>query len=545
MKKYNSVTFKLFVILTLFLLSFVCILVYVQTFIVGRLYMTTNYAQEMENKLYGQLENTGFFAGYTYNHLYFSSDVNFKKYITEEIHSFENANKTYLVVFNKDFKIKYITDSAKNNLKDSYLSNISNHLSSKALNTKEFSSVDLKFSVFLMDKPILNTEKPKGIDKEYPYTLSTGPKDTFRVFDKLIPSKYIAVSTPILLDKQEINYIVIIMPEVFTDKSSLILKKYILYILIASIILILIISAIFSYLITKPIIKINKTASKMINLNFNEKCNIKSKDEIGNLSNSLNYLSSKLDDTLKELYSANIQLQKDLDFQRELDLLRKDFIASVSHEFKTPITLIKGYTESLKDNIALEEEKEGIYNIITCEADKMDRLIYDLLELCQMESTRYELTVEDFYIDALVENVIKKYDLILKEKNLYFEIFIEDKDILICGDSFKIEQVITNFLNNAILHTEKHKKIRLCLSKEEELMIFSIENEGKHIPEEDLKNIWEKFYRVDKSRNQKSGGTGLGLAICKVILDHHKARYGVENTLNGVKFYFILKCIVE
>ncbi|KAJ50549.1 signal transduction histidine kinase [Clostridium tetanomorphum] len=533
MKIYKGITFKLFIILISFLLFFMGILVYVQIFVVGRLYMTTEYAQEMEKKLYNKLLETDFFGSYTYINLY--CPLNKDSAIMKEVKNYENVNKAYLIIFDKDFKLKYITDSAKKNLSKSNLNYISKNLSNGPIDsivTHKFdNSQHRTFSVSNGDS-----------EKYYPFTFSIGHKQTFRVYGKFSPSKYIAISTPIQLNKNDVNNIVIIMPEVFTSKSSLILKKYVLYIIIASIICILILSAIFSYLITKPIIGINNVASKMINLDFSAKCNVKSDDEIGNLSKSLNYLSGKLNDTIESLYLANNQLKKDLDLQKELDLLRKDFIASVSHEFKTPITLIKGYTESLKDNVAEECEKEDIYNIITTEVDKMDRLIQDLLDLSQMETDRYTLNITEFYIDELLEYIIKKYILLLKEKNINFEVSIESKNILVSGDSFKIEQVITNFLNNAITYTQKNKKITVYLKKEENLVCFSVENEGTHIPDEDIEKIWEKFYRVDKSRSHHSGGTGLGLAICKVILDHHETIYGAENTPTGVKFYFKLNC---
>lgn len=537
MKKYKSITFKLFGILTLFLISFVCILVYIQTFIVGRLYMTTNYTLDLEKRLYDKLSHDKFFSFYTYSNQFFSSKPYFTSSILKEMSDYETVNKAYLIILDQNFNIKYITDNGKSNIKTSNLNYIKKHLRSTCsnLNTDSFTFSSDGFSISGSYK-----DGSEIVKKDYLFTLALGDKDTFRIYGNLLPSKYIAMSTPILLSNKELNYIVVAVPEVFTDTSSSILKKYIIYIIVVSIFCILFLSFLFSYLITKPIVKINKVASKMINLDFSMECSVKSNDEIGNLSKSLNYLSSKLNDTLEKLYSANDNLQKDLDLQKELDLLRKDFIASVSHEFKTPITLIKGYTESLKDNIAEEEEKEEIYNIITTEVEKMDRLIQDLLEVSKMEAANYSFNMSDFYIDELLNNVIKKYTLMLNDKKINICISIKNDNILIVGDTFKIEQVFTNFINNAIFHTESNHQIKIDLIEEEAFVLFSIENEGKHIPKEEIKNIWEKFYRLDKSRNSKSGGTGLGLAICKLILEGHKCIYGVENTTLGVKFYFKL-----
>ena len=319
----------------------------------------------------------------------------------------------------------------------------------------------------------------------------------------------------------------------YTSKSEQILRRHDIDIVIPAAVMIPILPGIFSYIIKKTTETTNKTASKMINMNFSEKCDIKSKDEIGSLASSLNFLSNKLDSTLNELYTANKNLKNELEIE-------KDFIGAVSHEFKTPITIIKGYTESLKDNVAVGNEKDMAYNIILKETSNMNKLVQNLIELSVMESKGCKLDMSTFYIDNLLISIYEKYKYIIKEKNISFSYDINYKNATVRADKFRIEQVITNFLSNAAINTPEKGSIILLSKKQEKKIYISIQNSGNHISKENIQKIWDKFYRIDKSRSKKSGGTGLGLAICKAILENHNFSYGVKNTEYGVEFYFYI-----
>lgn len=269
---------------------------------------------------------------------------------------------------------------------------------------------------------------------------------SFRVKGFLgIPSKYIAISRWTDDYNGRGVYVVAVTAEVYTTQNEEVLKKYVVYMFLGALIFIFIISWIISYIITRPVLKISKVASKMIEMDFKEKCDVKSDDEIGNLAGSLNFLSEKLDVTLKKLKSANEKLKSDLDMQKELDDLRKEFIAAVSHEFKTPITLIRGYTESIRDDVVRQDEKDMVISTIIGEVNKMDRLVQELLDLSNMEAPGYKLNLCRFYIDKLLEKVSKKYELIMHDNEIIFDTRIDIKDAEISGDSFRIEQVITNF----------------------------------------------------------------------------------------------------
>ncbi|MBC8060914.1 MAG: HAMP domain-containing protein [Clostridiaceae bacterium] len=324
-------------------------------------------------------------------------------------------------------------------------------------------------------------------------------------------------------------------------EASSVIKEFYVYFYVLAIVLIIILSLVYTNMITNPLKKLNKTALKMSQLDFTEKCNVTTKDEIGSLATTLNFLSYNLGNSLNALQTANEKLTKDIEKEKALERMRKEFVAGVSHELKTPISLINGYAEGLKDNIAEGEEKDYYLDVIMDESQKMSILISDMLDLSQLESGNFKLDEYYFEMEELIASIVKKHATIFEAKNISIKVNIATKSSEVFGDSFRIEQVITNLLGNAIKNTPQGEGIFISLSQVEEEILFEIENHGTQIPVEDLENIWEKFYKVEKSRNRVLGGTGIGLSIVKNILSLHKSNFGVENTETGVKFYFFLK----
>jgi signal transduction histidine kinase len=316
-------------------------------------------------------------------------------------------------------------------------------------------------------------------------------------------------------------------------------KEYYVYIYIAGIFVIILISTIYSGMISKPLVRMNKSASKMAQLDFSVKCRINSNDELSELAGTLNFLSENLDKTLSELKSANEKLTEDIEKERELERMRREFVAGVSHELKTPVALIKGYAEGIKDGIAEGQKKEQYLDIIVDEADKMSALINDMLDLSKMEAGKLTLSFDYFNINGLIKKVVQKHDEEVVSKNISVRI-TSDTDTLVRGDEFRIEEVITNYFTNAVNHTDIGSKIEIHTILYEDHIKVEIENQGEPIPEEEIPRIWEKFYRIEKSRNRNLGGTGLGLAISKNILLLHQSDFGVYNTKDGVCFYFTL-----
>lgn len=324
------------------------------------------------------------------------------------------------------------------------------------------------------------------------------------------------------------------------NEASGVIKEFYTYFFVIAIILVIIMSLFYSNIITKPLLEINKSASKMAQLDFTERCVVRGEDEIGNLAGTLNFLSENLQLSLNSLKEANSKLQEDIDRERYIERMRKEFVASVSHELKTPINLIEGYAEGLKDNIFEDKDKEFYLDVIIDEAQKMGSLVYDMLDLSQLESGSFKLNKEEFSLKELIERTIKKLSGIINDKSINLELNLAD-NIMVYGDWNRIEQVMINYITNAVRHTDIGGKITINMIEDNKLARVEVLNSGENIPEDEMDKIWDKFYKVDKSRNRSFGGTGMGLSIVKNIVLLHGGSYGAENTEGGVKFYFSIE----
>ena len=223
--------------------------------------------------------------------------------------------------------------------------------------------------------------------------------------------------------------------------------------------------------------------------------------------------------------------------------MRKSFISDVSHELKTPIALIQGYSEGLLENVNSDEENRKFYaEVILDETNKMDKLVKQLLELMKLEYGKREFNNREFDIVELEKAVIQKSKLLLEEKKVKV-ILDTSKEIKVFADDFYIEQVITNYLTNAIKNVkeidgEKYIKIENENLTESNVIRIKVFNTGENISEENLERIWKRFYKVDESRNRSQGGTGIGLAFVKAIMTNYNMKYGVINCEKGIEFYF-------
>lgn len=318
-----------------------------------------------------------------------------------------------------------------------------------------------------------------------------------------------------------------------------VIKQFYVYFCIGAVFFIIILALIYSNMIAKPLIKISKSAAKMAKLDFSHKCSVKSTDEIGSVAASLNFLSGNLENALNSLKQANAKLEEDIEKERSLEKMRKEFVAAVSHELKTPITLIDGYASALKDNIFEEKERDYYLDIITDEAKKMGELVSDMLDLSHLESGIFKLKRDEFNLTELIRLTLKKYGALMKEKQISLETELLN-NLKVYGDWMRLEQVITNFITNAIKNVDEEGRIYVRMLNLGHSVSIEIENTGSRISEQELPKVWDKFYKVDKSRQRKLGGTGIGLSIVKDILSLHGYSYGVCNTDIGVKFYFIV-----
>jgi len=287
-----------------------------------------------------------------------------------------------------------------------------------------------------------------------------------------------------------------------------------------------------------PILKLNEIAQRMAKLDFSQKYQVESTDEVGQLGESINSLSTQLHTAISELTVANRELLEDIERERRIDEMRREFISNVSHELKTPISLIQGYAEGLKENVNEDVENKNFYcEVIADEADKMGKLVGELLDLSQVEAGTFKLDKSNFEISRLVAKVMEKYKPIFLEKNVNCTL-VGESGLIVYADRFRTEQIIVNYLSNAINHVDDQKSITISIQSFQNKARVSIYNSGRPISPELLDRIWESFYKVDKARTRAYGGTGLGLSIVRAIQEIDNNRYGVLNRDGGVEFWF-------
>ncbi len=295
--------------------------------------------------------------------------------------------------------------------------------------------------------------------------------------------------------------------------------------------------------VTDPIKRLYYISDDMKKLNFEAKYESGGgyHSEIDALGSNMNELSKTLETTIKELKNANVSLKRDIAQKEEIDEMRKEFLSNVSHELKTPIALIQGYAEGLKEGISDDAESRNFYcEVIMDEASKMNIMVKKLLTLNQLEFGNEAANMERFDIVELISNYIKSADILAKQKDTVIK-FDEYDPIFVWGDEFKVEEVLMNYISNALNHIEGERIIEVKLTLKDNHVRVSVFNTGKPIPKESIGHIWEKFYKVDKARTREYGGSGVGLSIVKAIMEGMNQAYGVVNYDNGVEFYFELE----
>ncbi len=296
----------------------------------------------------------------------------------------------------------------------------------------------------------------------------------------------------------------------------------------------------FTRKITDPILELTKLSERMANLDFDAKYRSGGQNEIGVLGMNFNTMSEKLEQNISELKNVNYELLKDIEKKEKIESMRTEFIGNVSHELKTPIALIQGYAEGLKEGISDDPESRAFYcDVIMDEADKMNQLVKNLLTLNQLEIGQEEIDFARFDVVELIQGVLASNEILLRQKEAKVR-FDNKEPVYVWADEFKVEQVVRNYLSNAIQHLDYEKVIDIRMNQMEDKVRIFVFNTGKQIPPEDITQIWNKFYKVDKARTREYGGHGIGLSIVKVIMESFHQEYGVDNYENGVAFWFEL-----
>lgn len=325
-------------------------------------------------------------------------------------------------------------------------------------------------------------------------------------------------------------------------ESAAISNRFLLFAGAAAIVASILVAFFTTRHITKPLQQLTDISKRMVDLDFNAKYETDQSNsyEVEELGNHINRLSENLERTISELKTANVELQDDIEKKIQIDEMRKEFLSNVSHELKTPLALIQGYAEGLQECINDDAESREFYcEVIVDEADKMNRMVKKLLTLNQLEFGNDQVIMERFDMTELIRGVANSTRILMEQKGIRLELE-NSEEAWVWGDEFKVEEVITNYMSNAINHADGEKLIRVFYTRSEDKLRVSVFNTGQPIPEEDIEKIWVKFYKVDKARTREYGGSGIGLSIVKAIMDSFHQRCGVINHEDGVEFWMEL-----
>ncbi len=307
--------------------------------------------------------------------------------------------------------------------------------------------------------------------------------------------------------------------------------------------------------ITEPILELADISERMTNLDFEAKYVRGGHNEIAILGQHMNELSEGLERTISELKTANNELTRDIEKKEKLNNMRLEFLSNVAHELKTPIALVQGYAEGLKDNVNEDEDSRDFYcDVIIDEARKMNKLVKNLMTLNQLEFGEDEVTMERFDVVELIRGCMQSNQLLLTQNDIRLD-FVDQGPLYVWSDEFKTEEVFTNYFSNAIHYCAEpadaingdssEKRIEVKLQRHDGVVRISVFNTGNPIPEESVGRLFEKFYKVDKARTREYGGSGIGLSIVKAIMNALNRDFGVTNYDNGVEFWFELDCEVR
>lgn len=444
----------------------------------------------------------------TFSDMY-SYDISDEKRLTSALYRFEQSNNSKIAIFSIDGNLKYLLNYDNND---------------------DFQTLTLFCKELIDDKSLINK------------VLTTGKSQTSVFENAFSNTTKIGILTPMSLNQKNDSIIVTVSSMQPISEATDVIREFYFYLFLGFSFIGIFLSSVYANLISKPLVSINKVAKRMSAMDFTAKCEeTTSDDEIGNLAITLNFLSSTLEKALDDLKYKNKKLEEDIEKERKLEEMRKDFVASVSHDLKTPIGIIEGYAEGLKDGIATGADALVYLETIIDESHKMNKLVTNMLELSKLESGNLDLIIERFNILRLIQKIIKSFKLEFESKNIKIELKTDLEYCYILGDVFQLEQVITNLLSNALKYTPPNNKVIVEITSNEELVNISVENKGAYIPEEEIDNLYNKFYRIDKVRNSSNNSNGLGLAIVKRILSLHESSYSLFNTTDGVKFEFTLK----
>jgi two-component system phosphate regulon sensor histidine kinase PhoR len=295
-----------------------------------------------------------------------------------------------------------------------------------------------------------------------------------------------------------------------------IIYRVVLFGAVAAVIIALTVAHFLSRSITLPIRQIRETAQQIAKGDYSRRIRLKGKDELAELARSLNIMADELQQKIENL--------------KQMDRMKTDFVANVSHELKTPLTIIKGYIETLEGRAMDDKEKSGKFiSIIKEHSDRLGNIIDDLLRLSELELSKDCVNKTEFDLKLLIDEVAMGFGHVLDTKHQTFDIQVQGSDFNIIADRDKIEQVFVNLIDNAVKYTKESGRIKLSITERDKEFSVWVQDNGIGIPKEHLNRVFERFYRVDKARSREVGGTGLGLGIAKHIVLAHNGKISIES----------------
>ena len=403
----------------------------------------------------------------------------------------------------------------------------------------DFQNLEMHSNVAILIKrtdELYKLEKEAVLPKEEIDEIIVQLKNNEYVFKEITLLDYRGKVLILFMPYMRDRYIEIITPLSFIQEGLEISTRYHLLIIVLALIIGSSMSFVFSKKMTDPILELKEITQRISLLDFNIKFEKERKDEIGELGYAINKMGGTLEKNIDEINKVNKKLMEDIENEKRLDKLRKEFIASVSHELKTPIAIIQGYAQGLMENIAETEEDRNFYcEIIVEESLKMDSLVKELLLITQMDSGYFKIEKEKVDLYQMIKDIRDKYS----SKNREIK-YIGEKDIFAYCDEKYIDRVLENLVVNALKYSTGDREVTITVDNIENKYKIIISNESENLSEDDLENIWTPFYRVNKARDRD--GHGLGLAIVRGILENHKSNFGVYITeKNIINFWFELE----
>ena len=316
--------------------------------------------------------------------------------------------------------------------------------------------------------------------------------------------------------------------------------KYNLYIALGTFLLMAITSYFISRRITRPIAEVGEAAERISKMDFTQPLDIHTDDELEELSDNINSMAEKLQDYIYQLQLNQQLLEKDLEREARTSQMRKEFIANVTHDFKTPLTLIRAYTETIRNQSMDKEEQVRYCDIILNEGERLNHMVTQLLQLSRLESGAVQLELSYFPMEELLRDVVYRNHLLMQNKNLTLLWDCEAEDHIVHGDYIRIEQVLLNLIDNAIKYTPEHGEIRISVVTGHDICRIAVANTCAPLNEAQLENLFISFYKADESRHLEQQSFGLGLAIVKATMDLHGQICEASNTPNGLEIAFTL-----